>query len=186
MLDRLDSFFTNPWLWYLIAGIVLLPLFLKYIRKFYSENTQKEIEEFESWQKSESMKKMNKVSYLGWLFFSVIIFLILISIEWGLCGHVSSCSLWKKHLPSAILLAMPMVYIFHRRVGLVILKDNYEVHRKKWVAFMRKKEESEMTGEELKKIKTQEKIAFIVFTLAIGYLVHRFIISSCTWKALFA
>lgn len=186
MIERLDSFFTNPWLWYLIAGIVLLPLFLKYIRRFYSEKTQKEIVEFESWQKSESMKKMNKVSYLGWLFFSVIIFLLLISIEWIVCGQVSTCSLWKKHLPSAILLAIPMIYIFHRKIGLMILKDNYEIHRKKWIAFMRKKEESEMTEDELKKTKTQERISIVILILAIGYLVYRFIISSCTWQTLFA
>lgn len=184
-MDRLFTLLTNPWLWYLIAAIVFLPLFLKYIRRFYSKETKKEIETYESWQKSDSMKKMNKVSYLGWLFFCVIIFLILISIEWAVCGQVSTCSLWKRHLPSAILLAILMIYIFHRRVGLVILKDDYEVHRKKWIAFMRKKEESEMTDEELKKTKTQDKIAFIIFTLAIGYLVHRFIIFSCTWKTLF-
>jgi Ca2+/Na+ antiporter len=185
-MDRLVALLTNPWLWYLIATIVFLPLFLKYIRRFYSEKAKKEIEIYESWQKSESMKKMNKVTFIGWLFFSVIIFLLLIFIEWVVCGKVSACSLWRIDLPTAIMLAIAMTYIFHRRIGSVILKDNYEVHRKKWIAFIRRKEEYEMTDKELKKTKIQEIIALIIFALSIGYLVQGFIVLSCVWKTLFA
>ena len=84
------------------------------------------------------------------------------------------------------MLAIAMTYIFHRRIGSVILKDNYEVHRKKWIAFIRRKEEYEMTDKELKKTKIQEIIALIIFALSLGYLVQGFIVSSCAWKTLFA
>jgi heme/copper-type cytochrome/quinol oxidase subunit 4 len=75
-MERLTYLFTNPYTWLLIVFISVLPYALKYIRRFYPEELQKQMEYEEACtlklnQKHE-MKQMRKVVTIGFILSVVV------------------------------------------------------------------------------------------------------------------
>ncbi len=79
-MERLTYLFTNPYTWLFIVFILVLPYALKYIRRFYPEKLQKQMEQEEACtlklnQKPE-MKRMRKVVFIGFVLSILVSYII--------------------------------------------------------------------------------------------------------------